>query len=100
MKKFVIGLGNGLVDFAAIITFLAIIICGFAALFSDASVFGALLVWAVGLIVYVMLFYTLYLFISINDNLTEINKKLTLEKEETPITIENTGLNGKVYKED
>ena len=98
MKKFVIGLGNGLIDFAAIISLILIIVSGGFALFSDASVFGAVLVWAVGLIVYVMLFYTLYLFISINDNLTEINKKLA-PKQEEKITIENTGLNGKTYKE-
>ena len=97
MKKFVISFGRGLIDFSAWLWVIAIIVCGVIALFNDVGIGLAILFC--GLIIFVISYYLIYLFISINDNLTEINQNLAPKQEDEPIKEENIGLNGKVYKE-
>lgn len=82
MKKIIIDFGKGLIDISAIIWLLIIslgLIIAFVITSSQDS-FIAMIVTGiaalVGLIIFVLSYFLLYLLIDINDNLIEINSKL------------------------
>ena len=80
IKKFVISCGRGLIDGSALLCVIAIVIAGIVTLLENVAVGLAILVG--GTMSFVVFYYMVYLLISINDNLTEINNKLGNKKEE------------------
>ena len=74
MKHFVIKTGNGLIEFSAWLWIIIIIVSGIVVLFND--FITGILILLIGFILFIFVYYTIFLVISINDNLTEINQKL------------------------
>ena len=74
MKKIVIYIGRNLIDFSACITFITLLIYSIVTMLRNFELGFKILL--IGLIIFTFLYYFLYLIISINDNLTEINSKL------------------------
>ena len=75
MKKFIINFGNGLIDLAAWVTLVALVITSIALMFSENFLYG-IGVLLIGLVIFVATFYLIYLAISVNDNLEEIKCEL------------------------
>lgn len=101
MKKFIIQTGKGLIEVSAWLFILIIIIAGFAALLND--FLTGIATWLIGFILFVFIYYSIFLIIDIDDNLTEINKKLEYPEiniSDNKPQIKNIGLNGKEYKDD
>ena len=81
MKKFVVSSGASLIELSAWIVMIALIITSIVAMCND--FFTGILILLIGLIVFVMFYFSIFLLIDINDNLTEINSKLDMNKQET-----------------
>lgn len=78
MKNFVVGLGRYLIDISAWLYLLAVVIMTISAM--SLSVLNGLLTLVGGLIFFVLIFYLLYLLMSINDNIQAIREKLDQNK--------------------
>lgn len=76
MKKLIIKMGSGLVDFCAYLFLFGIIFLSIVTMITNNFVQG-LVILVAGTLLLVCIFYTIYLLISIHDNLKEINEKLT-----------------------
>ena len=75
IKEFVLTAGRGLIDFSAIILLIFLFLLG-AVSFQSSYIWQGLLIVLIGLIIFVLSYFTIYLLISINDNLKEINEKI------------------------
>ena len=89
MKKFVVSVGKSLVDITAWLWMLIIIIFTIVAFInvptdenSGIVCSAIVLISLTAVVVFVITYFLLYLFIDINDNLTEINKKMPQSKYE------------------
>lgn len=81
MKNFIINAGRGLIDFLAFLSLFAIIIFSIITMINVGFLQGIAVI-GIGLILLVYGFYTIYILVSIHDNLAEINNKLTNKQTE------------------
>lgn len=78
MKKFVVDSGASLIELSAWIVLFAVIIVSVVMMFGD--FITGLLILLVGIVLFILFYFSLFLLIDINDNLTEINSKLGKKK--------------------
>ncbi len=78
MKKFVVDSGASLIELSAWIVLFALIIVSVVMMFGD--FITGLLILLVGIVLFILFYFSLFLLIDINDNLTEINSKLGKKK--------------------
>lgn len=76
MKKFVTEFGRGLIDLFAVIVLIGIVVMSLDAFHSSNPASG-ITILVVGMIVFILTFYLLYLLIDIKDNTSSINNLLT-----------------------
>lgn len=78
IKNFVLKTGRGIIDFSAVLwlIFLWFIVM---AVFQMENLALGMAIFIICFVIFIMSYFTLYLLISINDNLIEINKNTSKE---------------------
>lgn len=78
MKKFIVDSGKVLIDVCAWIILIALIISSFVLFFTEPM--GGFLLFLLGMVAFISLFYLLYLFIDTNETLHQILENQTNEQ--------------------
>ena len=81
IKNFVLKTGRGIIDFSAILWLIFLWFIGMAAFQMENLALG-MAIFIICFVIFIMSYFTLYLLISINDNLIEINKNTRREENE------------------
>lgn len=71
MKKFVVKYGSVVVNIIAILTFIGVVISGVTVVMNQGIWAGLLSLWA-GIVGFVLAFFMIYLVMSINENLANL----------------------------
>ena len=75
IKNFVLKAGRGIIDFSAVLWLIFLWFIG-VALFQSENIALGIAIFIILFVIFIMSYFTLYLLISINDNLKEINEKI------------------------
>ena len=78
IKNFVLKAGRGIIDFSAVLWLIFLWFIGMAAFQMENLALG-MAIFIICFVIFIMSYFTLYLLISINDNLIEINKNTSKE---------------------
>lgn len=85
MKKIIINIGRNLIDIMAFISLMFVIIFGFSSMIVNDNRLPGLAVLIIGVFSTILIFFHIYIIISIYDNLKEINEKITYAQENNRI---------------
>lgn len=78
IKNFVLKTGRGIIDFSAVLWLIFLWFIVMAAFQMENLALG-MAIFIICFVIFIMSYFTLYLLISINDNLIEINKNTSKE---------------------
>lgn len=76
MKNFVVKYGGFIVNIVAFFTLIGVVISAIMVMMNQGLWAGILSLWG-GIVAFVIAFFMIYLVMSINDNLTEMNNKIS-----------------------
>jgi len=76
MKKFITEFGRGLIDLFAVIVLIGIVIMSLGAFVGSPNPLNGIVFLVVGMVIFILTFYLLYLLIDIKDNTSSINDLL------------------------
>lgn len=76
MKNFVVKYGGFIVNIVAFFTLIGVVISGVMVMLNQGLWAGILSLWG-GIVAFVVAFFMIYLVMSINDNLAEMNNKIS-----------------------
>ena len=76
MKNFVVKYGGFIVNIVAFITLIGVVISGIIVMMNQ-GFWAGILSWWGGITAFIVAFFMIYLVMSINDNLADINDKIS-----------------------
>lgn len=76
MKNFVVKYGGFIVNIVAFFTLIGVFISGVMVMMNQGLLAGIISLWG-GIVAFVVAFFMIYLVMSINDNLADLNDKLS-----------------------
>ncbi len=76
MKNFVVKYGGFIVNIVAFFTLIGVFISGVMVMMNQGLMAGIISLWG-GIVAFVVAFFMIYLVMSINDNLADLNDKLS-----------------------
>lgn len=97
MKKFITEFGRGLIDLFAVIVLIGIVIMSLGAFVGSPNPLNGIVFLVVGMVIFILTFYLLYLLIDIKDNTSSINDLLKeyLEKNTDTVCVNESRVSTK-----